>query len=69
MEDEITRLRYMLQDNVGENEIVGGLQKELEIKENQMKGRDDEISELIEERNRIEQEKIDMNKQMEIIKT
>ena len=54
MEDEITRLRYMLQDNVGENEIVGGLQKELEIKESQMKGRDDEISELIEERNRIE---------------
>ena len=69
MEDEITRLRYMLQDNVGENEIVGGLQKELEIKESQMKGRDDEISELIEERNRIEQEKIDMNKQMEMIKT
>ena len=34
LEDEITRMRYMLQDNVGENEIVGGLQKELEIKEN-----------------------------------
>lgn len=69
MEDEITRLRYMLQDNVGENEIVGGLQKELGIKENQMKLRDDEITDLIEERNRIEQEKIQMEKEMEAVKT
>lgn len=33
LEDQITRLRYILQDNVGENDIVIGLQKELDIKE------------------------------------
>lgn len=43
LEDQITRLRYILQDNVGENDIVIGLQKELDIKESQMKLRDDEI--------------------------
>ena len=54
MKDEITRLKYMLQDNVGENVIVEGLQKELQIKENAMKERDDEIQALVDERNRIE---------------
>ena len=43
LQDEIERLRYILQDNVGENEVVLGLQKELDIKESQMKDRDDEI--------------------------
>lgn len=47
LEDEIARLRYMLQDNVGENDIVLGLQKELDIKENYMKERDDEINNLV----------------------
>jgi len=34
-----------------------------------MKLRDDEITDLIEERNRIEQEKIQMEKEMEAVKT
>jgi len=34
-----------------------------------MKLRDDEITDLIEERNRIEQEKIEMEKEMEAVKT
>ena len=45
--DEIARLKYMLQDNVGENDVVNGLQKELGIKENQMKQRDTEINNLL----------------------
>lgn len=69
LEDEITRLRYMLQDNVGESEIVGGLQKELEIKEDQMKLRDDEIQDLIDAKKMIEDEKIQMQKAMDQMKT
>ena len=34
-----------------------------------MKVRDEEIQALVDERNRIEQEKIEMNKQMDAIKT
>ena len=34
-----------------------------------MKLRDDEITDLIEERNRIEQEKIEMEKEMDSVKT
>ena len=44
----------MLQDNVGENEIVAGLKKELDIKENYMQERDSEIVDLIEEKKKIE---------------
>lgn len=62
LEDEIARLRYMLQDNVGENDIVLGLQKELDIKENYMKERDDEINNLIQEKLDIENEKLALKK-------
>ena len=37
----------MLQDDGKENGIAIGLQKELDIKEQQMQDRDDEIAELI----------------------
>ena len=57
LEHEVTRLRYSLQDKVGDNEAVNALQKELEIKGDQVKDRDDEIQALVEEKEEIEQEK------------
>jgi K+/H+ antiporter YhaU regulatory subunit KhtT len=59
----------MLQDNVGENEVVSGLTKELNIKENEMKERDDEISGLIEEKKEIEDAKNALAKQIEEMKS
>ena len=67
--DEIKRLKYMLQDNVGENEIVAGLKKELDIKEEYMQERDSEIVDLIEEKKDIEDAKIALEKQIEEMKS
>ena len=67
--DELKRLKYMLQDNVGENEIVSGLTKELNIKEGNMKARDDEISGLIDEKKEIEDAKNALEKQIEEMKS
>lgn len=43
LEDEITRLRYSLQDHVGDNELVATLHREIEIKQDLIKDRDDDI--------------------------
>merc|ERR1712166_817717 len=67
--DELKRLKYMLQDNVGENDVVSGLTKELNIKENEMKERDDEISGLIGEKKEIEDFKNALQKQIEDMKS
>ena len=54
LEEEIVKLRYSLQENVGESEAVLELQKELDIKENLIKDRDDEIQSIIEDKAKIE---------------
>lgn len=68
MEDEIQRLRYNLMDKVGDNDVVIGLQKEVEIKEDLMKDRDEEIKSLIHEKATIENEKIALRKEIEQLK-
>ena len=68
LEDEIQRLRYNLMDKVGDNDVVIGLQREVEIKEDQMKDRDEEIKALIDEKAIIENEKIALKKEMEQLK-
>lgn len=68
LEDEIQRLRYNLMDKVGDNEVVGSLQREVEIKEDQMKERDDEIKDLINEKATIENEKNTLRKEIEQLK-
>ena len=65
LEDEITRLRYSLKNYVGDNEIVATLHKELEIKQDQIRDRDDEIKDLIDNKNQIEEEKIALSKEFE----
>lgn len=65
LEEEITRLRYTLQDHVGENEIVTGLNRELEIKADLIKERDDQIKDLIGEQQAIEEEKVAIRKEFE----
>lgn len=52
----------MLQDNVGDNVIVAGLKKELDIKEEYMQERDNEIVDLLEEKQQIEESKIALEK-------
>lgn len=47
LEEQIVKLRYSLQENVGESEAVLELQKQLDIKEMQIKDRDDEIQQII----------------------
>ena len=59
----------MLQDNVGENEIVAGLKKELDIKEEYMQERDSEIVDLIDEKKQIEDAKIALERQIEEMKS
>lgn len=59
----------MLSDNVGENEIVAGLKKELDIKENYMQERDSEIVDLIEEKKEIEEQKIKLEKEIQQMKS
>lgn len=61
----MTRLRYSLQDKVGENEAIMALQTELEHKGDQVKDRDDEIQALVEEKEEIEREKAELAKQIE----
>jgi predicted nucleic acid-binding Zn-ribbon protein len=68
LEDEIQRLRYNLMDKVGDNEVVLGLQREVEIKEDQMKDRDEQLKALIDEKAIIENEKIALKKEMEQLK-
>lgn len=68
LEDEIQRLRYNLMDKVGDNEVVIGLQREVEIKEDQMKDRDEQLKSLIDEKAVIENEKIALKKEMEQLK-
>ena len=65
LEDEIQRLRYNLMDKVGDNDVVVGLQREVEIKEDQMKERDEEIKTLIDEKAAIENEKNTLRKEIE----
>lgn len=45
----------MFQDGVGEDELLLGLKNELEIMDDQRLNRDDEIEELMEEKNEIEE--------------
>lgn len=68
LEDEIQRLRYNLMDKVGDNDVVVGLQREVEIKEDQMKERDEEIKTLIDEKAAIENEKNTLRKEIEQLK-
>lgn len=68
LEDEIQRLRYNLMDKVGDNEVVDALRKEVEIKEDAMKDRDEEIKLLIDEKATIENEKITLRKELEQLK-
>jgi len=68
LEDEIQRLRYNLMDKVGDNDVVIGLQREVEIKEDQMKERDEEIKTLIDEKAAIENEKNTLRKEIEQLK-
>ena len=68
LEDEIQRLRYNLNVKVGDNDVVIGLQREVEIKEDQMKDRDEEIKALIDEKATIENEKIALKKEIEQLK-
>ena len=62
LQDEIKRLKYMLNQNVNKDETSKNLMKELSIKEEQMKNRDSEINELIAEKQMIESEKIELVK-------
>ena len=48
------RLKYLIQDNVGDNEMNKDLLKELEIKESLMKERDNEINGLLSEKQEME---------------
>lgn len=68
LEDEIQRLRYNLMDKVGDNDVVHSLQREVQIKEDQMRDRDEEIKGLIGEKTGIEQEKIALRKEIEQLK-
>jgi len=68
LEDEIQRLRYNLMDKVGDNDVVHSLQREVQIKEDQMRDRDEEIKGLIGEKTSIEQEKIALRKEIEQLK-
>lgn len=68
LEDEIQRLRYNLMDKVGDNDVVINLQREVEIKEDLMKDRDDEIKTLIHEKATIENEKVALRKEIEQLK-
>lgn len=68
LEDEIQRLRYNLMDKVGDNDVVVSLQREVQIKEDQMRDRDEEIKGLINEKTGIEQEKITLRKEIEQLK-
>ena len=65
LEEEISRLRYSLREYVGENEIVTALNRELEIKADLIKERDDEIRALIDEKTAIEEEKDAVRKEFE----
>ena len=67
-EEEIQRLRYNLMDKVGTDEAVRSLHQEVEIKEQQMKVKDDEIEDLIHAKEAIENEKNQLKKEMEQMK-
>lgn len=54
----------MLTSTSGENVIVDGLKKELDIKGDQMQERDDEITDLIDAKREIEDAKIRLEKQI-----
>jgi hypothetical protein len=55
-------------DKVGDNDVVLGLQREVEIKEDLMKDRDEEIKNLIHDKATIENEKIAFRKEIEQLK-
>lgn len=69
LNDEIKRLKYRLEQNVGDKDMFKDLMKELKIKEDQMQGRDVEIDALIIEKNDIEIQKQELMKQIEEMKT
>ncbi len=50
MNDEIKRLKYLIQESLNDSEVNKDLLKELEIKENLMLQRDSEINGLMSEK-------------------
>jgi hypothetical protein len=60
LNDEISRLKYLIQDNVGDNEINKDLLKELKIKEGMMNKRDTEINGLVSEKQVMETHKLEL---------
>lgn len=67
--DEIKRLKHRLQGNVGSDDMVKELMKELSIKEQQMQGRDQEIDDLLGAKENIEKEKLELQRQIEQMKS
>lgn len=53
LEDEMFRLKLLLKEHVGENDIISHLQDEMKIRDNQMDDKSNEIKNLIEENSKV----------------
>jgi multidrug resistance efflux pump len=57
LNDELKRMRQLIQDNVGDNEMNKDLLNELKIKEDLMNHRDSEINGLVSDKQQMENQK------------
>ena len=69
LEDEMFRLKLLLKEHVGENDIISHLQDEMKIRENQMEDRYNDIKNLMEENSKLEQNMQEMKKQLDKLKS